>query len=245
MPKSKKSKVGGKIFGAKLDFSNKIKNILEKYGDKKIKAIRIGRRPINEKFEKAFNIISLGKWEELRKEYFYDTLMHLFLVLTLDDGTVLSFEKNSIVTMTEDDSRCSLPNVECLELEYPADTISVRELVEKPLERIGKDKYFIYDAFQQNCQIFLADVLTTFNLYTPKAKDFVYQDLREIAKRLPFYVKWTAKTGTDIKATIKNITGAGDASEEMSMVERRKQKIEDRKKEDLEVLTEYVLNEIF
>lgn len=245
MPKSKKSKVGGKLFGAKLDYSNKIKNILEKYGDKKIKAIRIGRRPINEKVEKAFNIISLGKWDKLRKQYFYDVLFHLFLILTLEDGTVLSFEKNSIVTMTEDDSRCSLPNVECLELEYPADSISVRELVEKPLKRIGKDKYFIYDAFKQNCQIFLSDVLKTFDLFSPKAKDFIYQDIGEIVKRLPFYVKYASQVVTDADATISKITGAGDASEEMSMVERRKQKIEDRKKEDLEVLTEYVLNEIF
>jgi hypothetical protein len=202
-------KSGGKLFGAKLDFSNKIKKILKKYGDKKIRAIRIGRRPINSLVEKAFQIISLGKWEENRKKYPYDRLFHLFLVLTMDDGTVISFEKNSIVTMTENDSRCSMKNVECIELEYPADSITLDELVKKPLARIGKEKYFVYQPFDQNCQIFISEVLKTFNLYSPKAKEFVYQDISEIVERLPFYVKYVAKTITDIDATKSKITGAG------------------------------------
>ena len=269
MDKSK----AGKLFGAKKDFSNKIKKILKKHGDQKIKSIRIGRRPINSRVEKAFNLISLGKWEKYRKQYYYDTLFHLFLILTLDDGTVISFEKNSIVTMTENDGRCSMKDVECLELEYPADSITVRELVEKPLERIGKDKYFVYHPFERNCQIFIGDVLKTFNLYSSKAKEFVYQDISSIVEKLPFYVKYVAKAVTDADATVSKATGAGlactcsncivagcadclscpdkiqkmesSACEELSMVEKRKQKIEDKKKEDLEVLTDFVLNEIF
>ena len=200
---------GGKLFGAKLDFSNKIKSILKKHGDKKILAIRIGRRPINSKVERAFNLISLGKWEENRKKYYYDTLFHLFLVLNLEDGTIISFEKNSIVTMNENDGRCSMKEVECLELPYPANSITLDELVNKPLERIGKEKYFVYEAFKQNCQIFISDVLKTFNLFSPKAKEFIYQDISEIVKRLPFFVKFIAKTVTDIDATKSKITGAG------------------------------------
>ena len=73
-------KKAGKLLGAKLGFSNQIKNILNKYGNQKIRSIRIGRRPINSLVEKAFDIISLGKWSKLRKDYYYDRLFHLFLV---------------------------------------------------------------------------------------------------------------------------------------------------------------------
>ena len=200
---------GSGFFGAKLDYSNKIKKILKKYGDEEILAIRIGRRPIDNRVEKAFNIISLGKWDKLRNDYYYDTLFHLFLILTLKDGTVISFEKNSIVTMTENDSRCSMKNVDCIELEYPANSITLNELVRKPLERIGKDMYFVYDPFKKNCQIFVSDILKTFNLYSKKAKEFIYQDISEIVKRLPFYVKWVGKSVTDIDATVSKISGAG------------------------------------
>ena len=202
-------KTGGKIFGAKLDFSNKIKSILKKHGDKKIRAIRIGRRPINKLVEKAFQIITLGKWNKLKDQYYYDKLFHLFLVLNLDNGTIISFEKNSIVTMTENDGRCSMKDVECLELEYPANSITLDELVKNPLDRIGKEKYFIYNPFKQNCQIFIRDVLETFNLYSPKAKEFIYQDISEIVKRLPWYVEYIGKTVTDIDATVSKVSGAG------------------------------------
>ena len=201
-------KEAGALLGAKLDFSNKIKNILKIYGDKKIRSIRIGRRPIDSRVEKAFNIISLGKWAKLRKDYYYDTLFHLFLILTLDDGTVLSLEKNSIVTMTQDDPRCALKNVECIDIEYPTDSITVNDLVQKPLDRIGKEKFFVYSPFEQNCQQFVSEILKTFDLLTEKAKKFIYQDITELVQRLPFYVRWVAKAATDIDATISKKTGA-------------------------------------
>ena len=200
---------GGSIFGAKLDFSNKIKKILKKYGNEEILAMRIGRRPIQDKVEKAFNIISGGKWAQLRNQYYYHRLFHLFLIITLKDGTIISFEKNSIVNMTENDGRCSMPNVDCIELEYPANSITLNDLVKKPLDRIGKESYFIYDPFKSNCQIFIKAILETFGLYSVKAKEFVYQDISEIVKRLPFYVKYIAKAVTDVDATISKATGAG------------------------------------
>ena len=244
-------KKAGALFGAKLDFSNQINKILEKHGNKRILAIRIGRRPINEKVEKAFDIISLGKWSELRNKYYYDTLFHLFLIITLQDGTVVSLEKNSIVTMTENDSRCSMPGVECIQIEYPADSLSLDEFVKKPLERMGKQVYFIYDPFKQNCQLFVSEVLKTFGLLSDKAKEFIYQDITEIVERLPFYVKYIGKAVTDADATISKIVGAGEDEVEpmeehcgMSIVERRRKKIEERKREDVETITDFVINEI-
>lgn len=213
-------------FFRKLDFSNKNKKILKKYGDEKIVALRVGRRPINSMVEKAFNLISLGKWDTLRKKYYYDKLFHLFLILTLEDGTKLSLEKNDIVNMEENDGRCSQKNVECLELEYQQNSISVDELVKKPLNRIGKEDYFIYDPFKLNCQIFIKSILETFGLYDNNTKNFVYQDIKDIVKELPFYVKWSGKAVTDIGAFSKKISGAG------------------HQKEDIETITKFILEEI-
>tara|TARA_R110001592_G_C12859261_1_gene722661 strand:- start:123 stop:575 length:453 start_codon:yes stop_codon:yes gene_type:complete len=143
----------------------------------------------------------------------------------MDDDTVISFEKNSIVTMTEDDVRCSTKDTECVKLDYPTDSITLDDLVRKPLERIGKEKYFIYDPFKQNCQIFIRAVLETFGLYNKKVDDFVYQDITDIVKELPWYVKYVAKGVTDLDATVSKVTGAGK---------------EPDKQEDLEILTNFV-----
>ena len=218
---------GDGIFSRKLDFSNKIKKILKEYGNENIVSIRIGRRPINKLVEKAFNIISIGKWNELRNQYYYDKLFHLFLIITLQDGTKLSLEKNDIVNMNVNDSRCSESGVDCIELEYPQNSITVNDLVKKPLDRIGKNDYFVYDPFKLNCQIFIKSVLETFGLYNSNINNFVYQDLTNIIKNLPFYVKWTGKAVTDISAFGKKISGAG---------------VKNHNKEDIEEISKFVLD---
>tara|TARA_R110000764_G_scaffold143046_1_gene230950 strand:+ start:355 stop:1047 length:693 start_codon:yes stop_codon:yes gene_type:complete len=220
-------KKAGKLFGAKLEFSNKIKKILDKYGNQRIRSIYIGRRPINDMVEKAFNIISLGKWSKLKNQFYFDKLFHLFLIIQMDDDTVISLEKNSIVTMTENDMRCSMKDTECVKIDYPTDSITLDDLVRKPLERIGKEKYFIYDPFKKNCQIFIRDILQTFGLYSKRVDDFVYQDITDIVKELPWYVKYVAKGVTDLDATVSKITGAGKEPEPDT-------------KEDLEILTNFV-----
>ena len=220
-------KKAGKLFGAKLEFSNKIKKILDKYGNQRIRSIYIGRRPINDMVEKAFNIISLGKWSKLKNQFYFDKLFHLFLIIQMDDDTVISLEKNSIVTMTENDMRCSMKDTECVKIDYPTDSITLDDLVRKPLERIGKEKYFIYDPFKKNCQIFIRDILQTFGLYSKRVDDFVYQDITDIVKELPWYVKYVAKGVTDLDATISKVSGAGKEPEPDT-------------KEDLEILTNFV-----
>lgn len=218
---------GDGIFSRKLDFSNKIKKILKEYGNENIVSIRIGRRPINKLVEKAFNIISIGKWNELRNQYYYDKLFHLFLIITLQDGTKLSLEKNDIVNMNVNDSRCNESGVDCIEIEYPQNSMTVNDLVMKPLDRIGKNNYFVYDPFKLNCQIFIKSVLETFGLYNSNINNFVYQDLTNIIKNLPFYVKWTGKAVTDISAFGKKISGAG---------------VKNHNKEDIEELSKFVLD---
>tara|TARA_R110000765_G_scaffold151336_1_gene253973 strand:- start:1307 stop:1708 length:402 start_codon:yes stop_codon:yes gene_type:complete len=126
--------------------------------------------------------------------------------------------------MNEDDMRCSMKDTECVKIDYPTDSITLDDFVKKPLERIGKEKYFVYQPFDQNCQIFLRDVLTTFGLYSKKVDDFVYQDITDIVKRLPWYVKYVAKAVTDVDATVSKVTGAGNEPEQ----------------DDLEILTHFV-----
>lgn len=199
---------GDGLFGAKLGFSNKVKKILEKYGDKKIVSIRIARKPIEKIIEQALNVISLGKWNKLRKKYYYDTLFHLSLQLTLDDNTIISFEKIDIVDLTVEEI-CSNKDVECKDTAYQSNSLTLNELVKDPLDSISKEDYFKYSSFKLNCQQFVSTILNHFKILTPEAKTFIYQDLSQIIKRLPFYTKWGANLVTGALAFKKKITGAG------------------------------------
>ena len=63
--------------------------------------------------------------------------------------------------------------------------------------------------FNANCQIFIKAILQTFGLYDDKEKEFIYQDITEIVKRLPFYTRYVAKAVTDADAFKIKINGCG------------------------------------
>ena len=69
---------------------------LEKHGEKPILSIDIKRTPLSRLAEGFANLISLGKFDEIKKKY-YDKFYHLYAILTLDDNgkhVKLLYEKN-------------------------------------------------------------------------------------------------------------------------------------------------------
>ncbi len=200
--KKKDKSQGSGLIEGKKDFSKKIKKILNKYGNNRIVELKIGRRPLSNYINKALNLLSLGKWEKLRNEFYTDKLFHIFLVIELDNGKILSFEKNDIVNL-DFDERCNLKNVDCLDIEDYEGNLRLEELIKIPLDEMGKNRYFPYDPFKLNCGIFIEDILRTFDLYNNEIRDFSKQDLNEIILRLPNYVKKVARMITDFTAFTK------------------------------------------
>ena len=191
------------------EYTNKVKRELEKNGDKRITAMRIARRPINNIIEKALDLVSIGKWSQLRKKYYYDKLFHLSLQLTLEDGTVYSFEKFDVVSLYEE-KRCSDKGVECTDItEYEENSLTLNDLVKNPLDSMSNESYFVYSPFEFNCQAFISGILKHHGLLSDKNKNFINQDLKDIISNLPTFTKWFAKTFTDISAKIKELRGDG------------------------------------
>ncbi|NCX94375.1 MAG: hypothetical protein EBX40_06845, partial [Gammaproteobacteria bacterium] len=62
------------------EFNNVSSQTLRDYGEYTIHGLQIYRTPISSLLNSAMNLISLGKWNELRKKYGYDTLFHTALV---------------------------------------------------------------------------------------------------------------------------------------------------------------------
>jgi hypothetical protein len=78
------------IFGLS-DYSPSVRHILEDFGNKKINKIEIYRTPLPSFINTTLDILSLGKFG---KQNDYDSLFHLFLVLYLEGGTKILWEKN-------------------------------------------------------------------------------------------------------------------------------------------------------
>ena len=82
-------------------------------------------------------------------------------------------------------------------------------MLNKTLNTIGQARYFKYDALNNNCQNYLYNILSTngFNSINPDMKQFIVQDLTQLANKLGDTTKDIMNGLTNIKKRINIITG--------------------------------------
>lgn len=173
-------------------------DIIKKYGDNVIHKMEIKRSPVRKVIIKALDVLSLGKFE---KENPYDTLWHLYISLTLDDGTVIRLEKNSVISL-----KINSPDdefTETLGVVYPTDfLLTLNTLLENTRKYMGK-KYFLYNAKGNNCQDFLKSVLVSNHLGTTEELEFIKQNTRDIFNKNPDYLRRIAIFTTNLGAGLE------------------------------------------
>lgn len=191
----------------KEQYSLPVKSILERLGGKKIIAMNIIRTPINKNINRALDVISLGKWSQLKNEFNYDNMFHLALVVKLDDMTNLLIEKNERINV--DTSFKYLPTTQIKHVNISGKSITLNDLMNNGNKLVGNNDWFVYSAFKNNCQAFIKAVLQGNNLYTSDINNFVYQDMTEIKKQLPRNVVPTANFITDLGSLVSRLRGRG------------------------------------
>jgi hypothetical protein len=169
----------------------------------------------------AFNFISLGKWNELRKQYGFDKLFHLALVANVGGKNVI-IEKNEVVNVST--SYQTSKDTETLPINLQGKSFTISEMLDTARKTVGDKTFFDYDAFNNNCQFFLRFLLEGQGLYSEDAKTFLFQDLQEVLKGLPAYVPKIAKAITTTGAVVNKLLGKGDDEEEEEVGGKKKPK---------------------
>jgi hypothetical protein len=162
-----------------------VRNVLLKHGNHKIIDIKLCREPILSNTDFLLKALS-GKnsWEEAKRKYGFDRFYHLFMIVTMEDGSRLHVEKNEIIRISENPRACP----DALDLGAPSQPITVNELLDRTKQTVGESNFFTYDPFKNNCQNFISYLLRTMGLYTDSASKFVYQDVAGLLSGLPSYV---------------------------------------------------------
>ena len=176
------------------DYPPSVKRFLEQHGDTPITALKVFRQPIQSFINKALNIISMGKWDEARREY--DDFFHLGLVINNN----IKLEKNHTITIHHD---TSYPKAEFLPV-IVNQPLTIKSLITKAVDLVGSS-IFVYD-FTNNCQVFVMNILKANNLLTPELTKFIHQPVDNIVKQLPDYVPKVAKALTDTAAIADLVT---------------------------------------
>jgi len=215
------NRISGVSRGIRTGYSPKVRDILNKYGDYTITNIYIRRKPIVNMIDRFLNLISFGKLDKAKAELGYDKLFHLSMVLLMRPSNTVSgsgenvyvlVEKNEVINMDMLSYKqvISQPH---LQFGIPAGT-SFRDLIERAQHMTG-DAFFKYDAFTNNCQMFIAGILQASGLLNEKFKLFILQDTESILKRLPSYIQPFARGATDI-AGLANVAIEGQGKTHMS-----------------------------
>lgn len=223
------------IFSVKEDFNNVSKRTLQQYGSSKIKSLQIYRTPILEMINKALNIISLGKWNLARKQLGYDKFFHLALVATVQTPNGLKniiIEKNEVVNISTDYKTSK--DTEVMNVPYNKD-LTIDQFLSKALDIMGRSNFFRYDAFTNNCQVFIKTLLSSSGLLTPEIEKFIFQDLKELSSRIPNWVQPFSRGITDLGAVISKLSGKGETKgPESQALLRFKQLMTENRKQPME-----------
>jgi hypothetical protein len=203
-----KDKIKSAVFFPSREFSNAFKSIMSKYGNLRIKSARMRRAPIGSAINSLLNILSLGKFEQYRKEKNFDKYFHLGIVLELEGGKKLLLEKNAKPEFSENfkDTNDTVYMGPVTIRGQP----TLNEFIQKTVDKNGMYKFTNYDPFKNNCQAFILMLLEANNSLTPALKNFIYQDVQSLLERIPSFTDKLARFATDSAARLQELTGNGN-----------------------------------
>ena len=173
-----------------------VRNILLNHGNHKIVDIKLCKEVVSENTEFLLKALA-GKntWEEAKKKYGFDRFYHLFMIVTMENGSRLHIEKNEVIRISDNPRPCP----DALDLGSPSN-ITVSELLDRTKQRIGNNDFFTYDPLSNNCQAFVKQLLITMGLFNKTSNDFLFQDIEGLREELPSYTRYLAKGLTDVGA---------------------------------------------
>ena len=195
----------------KQDYSNGSRSTLEKYGSGIVTHLVAKRTPIVQMLNTVLNLISLGQFNKSKKEYGFDKLYHLALIATVNNKSIV-VEKNEVINIST--SYSMNDKTESIEIPLNGRQITLQEMMDNTLKRVGKEQFFLYDPFSRNCQDFLVMILQSNGLGNQQDFQWIKQDISNLAKEQPSYVHTIAKVTTDLGARVSQAIGAGHVDDD-------------------------------
>lgn len=189
------------------NYNNTTTRHLREFGDRPVQRLTIYRTPIMKILDKVLNLISLGQFSKLKKEYGFDELFHLQLVADVGNKTLV-IEKNEVINVNT--SYKTTEKTEKLDVDLKGKQFTINQMLEEGRKQQGDKKWFLYDPWTNNCQFFIKYCLEAVGLYGTKEKDFLFQDISELQKKLNPVSRAIAKGVTTTGAIVNKLTGQGE-----------------------------------
>jgi hypothetical protein len=207
---SKKGKEVGKFIEKVINpdafMPPSVKAIMNNHGQEIITSITLRRNPVSHLITGAMNAVSLGSFQKKLDKQPYDELFHLAM-LVQSDKTKFLLEKIERVNVT---SSIGKPQgLETLPCPLNGKEITIFDLINNTKEKMGKTSFLDYNAVNNNCQVFLMNVLDANGLLNAENKEWVKQDTEILFKNNKVLAKVSKKL-TDIGASVNVLLKGGN-----------------------------------
>ena len=206
------------LFFGRTKLPPDVRKILKQHGDTEIDYIQVARNPLNAGTKLMLNVASLGEFSRKAKKLPYDRLFHLYMIVTLKDGKNILIEKNEVINMemkgVRKDAESRLVPVN--------KKITLNTVMANTKKRMGKH-FLPYNAYTNNCQDLLMNILKANNLGDGDTYKFVKQNTSSIFKDSPIFAG-IAKFATDLGAKVDILKkGAGLSKNQKEMMKQHSQ----------------------
>jgi hypothetical protein len=186
--------------GIRKGYSPSAKRMLDQYGDAPIVELAVRRDPIQSFINIALNAITLGKWGQAKRDLHYDKLFHLGLVVGVKKNgrrTNLIVEKNEVINIAV--AKRPDSDTEFYHVPLRGKQLTFGQLMENA-ERAKGMEFFLYDAFENNCQDFVLGLLKESGLLDENGATFIKQPIDQLMRKLPSFTQTVARKITDLGA---------------------------------------------
>jgi len=174
---------------------------LNNYGNLNIVKLVAKRIPLPSIYENILTVLTFNQWKQKKEEYKIKNFFHTYLVATFENGTQCIIEKYEVVSIssdiTPDDEYTESMDVNLVR------SISLHDLIQNTLNKVGDYKFYVYDDTKQNCQVLTCDILQSNGILTNDLKKFILQDVDELFNKLGENINELIDTTTTLGSVYK------------------------------------------
>lgn len=157
-------------------YNKKCQKILDKYGDWEINRLYLFRRPFSKTINIMLNFITLFEYNRKTRESDEYIPYHTGFIIELKNKKkvkLLLLEKNHCINICENFIVCNNN-----EIEYTINkcNMTLNNLLKITRKRLGDERYFNWNIFENNCNIFTKEILITLKKFTLEKEIFIKRD---------------------------------------------------------------------
>ena len=181
----------------------RFRKFIKDHGREPITSLQMVRAPVATPGVLAVQLITAGKWNDLKKKAGFDEVFHTGLVV---NGKYV-IEKLEKLEARKDPSYLTQggkAEVYPLDMGAKKGTIMIAELLENARTKMGK-AFYSYDFLNNNCQSFVMNLADASGFLTPDARHWIKQDLKTLIQEMPNVSKWLGVQLTNIARDITNV----------------------------------------